>query len=419
MGFQQAVSGLNAATRNIEAIGNNVSNASTVGFKAAELKFSDIYAASVAGSGNGGIGIGVAISEVGQLFTQGNLSVTNNPFDLGISGEGLFRLSSNGENLYSRNGQFQLDKLGYLVNSAGDRLTGYTVDTNGSVLPSAPIDLQLSQADLEPKTTTKATIATNLDARKRAITSLFDPTNPATYTSSTSFKTYDTLGNAHDVTLFMVKTDDATRSWTLYGSLDNDTTSTETTTALATLTFDSSGKISAIDPAGTSIPTSTTALIPFQRTLTNGADNIDMKLDLLKATSFGTDFSVSALQQNGYAPGRLLNFNIASDGTIVARYYNGQSRVQGQVALATFPAMQGLKPVGGNNYTETSESGQPLIGPPGVGTLGLLQSGAVEESNVDLTGQLVNMITAQRNYQANAQTIKTQDSLLQTLINLR
>lgn len=404
MSFQQGLSGLNAAARNLDVIGNNVANANTVGFKSSTALFADVYANSLSGAGSQ-IGIGVTVAAVMQQFQQGNVTTTANPLDLAINGGGFFRMDTNGTVSYTRNGQFQLDDQGYIVNPQGGHLTGFPVSAAGVVVPSTPVDLQLSRADIAPSATTDATVNVNLDSRMNSpVTTPFDPLDPTTYNSATSMSVYDSLGNAHTLSLYFVK--NAANTWDTYGALDGAVIGN-----LGTVTFDTSGAIDATAtalPFNVSAPVTTGATTPFAFTL-----------DFTGTTQFGSAFGVNNLVQDGFASGRLTGFSVDADGTVLGRYSNGQSRAQGQVVLANFTNPQGLQPLGGNQWAETSNSGQPQVGAPKSGTLGALQSGAVEESNVDLTAELVNMITAQRVYQANAQTVKTQDAILQTLVNLR
>lgn len=406
MGFQQGLSGLNAAARNLDVIGNNVANASTVGFKASNALFADVYANAVSGTSGTMAGIGTTVSAIQQDHAQGNISVSTNPLDMAINGNGFFRMSQNGAVSYSRNGQFHLDKDGYIVNAQGARLTGYPAGPNGTVVASTPGDLQVSAADIDPSATTEAEVGLNLDSRKTAITAAFNLNDPATYHHATSMSVYDSLGNEHTLSMYFVKT--AANTWSVFAA--NDGTQVGTA-AVGTLNFDSSGNVDA-----------TTTTLPFNLSLpvTTGATTpLTVDLDFTGSTQFGSIFGVNELSQDGYASGRLTGFNISGDGTILGRYSNGQSRAQGQVTLATFTNLHGLQPLGNNLYAETATSGQPIVGVPQSGSLGVLQSGAVEDSNVDLTAELVDMITAQRVYQANAQTIKTQDAVLQTLVNLR
>ncbi|HEU4621223.1 MAG TPA: flagellar hook protein FlgE [Burkholderiaceae bacterium] len=403
MSFQQGLSGLSAATRNLDVIGNNVANANTVGAKISRAEFSDVYANSLAFGGNVQTGIGVNVASIAQQFTQGQLTTTNNPLDVAVNGNGFFRMSADGVLEYTRNGQFRQDKDGYIVNSAGARLTGYPADSNGNITTGAPLELRLSTSDIAPRVTSEITSELNLDSRAANVTAAFDVTDSTTYTSATSVNVYDSLGNPHPLTLYFQKS--AANTWDVYGAENGVQV---TGGSLGTLTFGSDGKIASGGVVSFSLPVTTGAGTP-----------IPINLDLGAATQFGASFGVTSLTQDGYGPGRLAGLSIAPDGTILGRYSNGQSRAQGQIALANFSDPQGLRPLGGNAWAESSTSGQPLLGAPGSGTFGVVQSGAVEESNVDLTSELVNMITAQRVYQANAQTIKTQDQVLQTLLNLK
>lgn len=406
MSFQQGLSGLNAASKQLEVIGNNVSNANTVGFKQARAEFADVYANSLNGSGASQIGIGTKLNTVAQQFTQGNITGTNNSLDIAINGGGFFRMSNNGTITYTRNGQFQLDKFGYIVDAGSKRLTGYAADSAGNLLTGAPTDINIDTADLQPNATTTVNTVANLDSRSVPPTLAFDPTDPTTYNNSTAVTVFDSLGNSHTLQTFFVKT--APNIWNIYNTADGVST-TVLPAATATLTFTGTGIAPTVVPASPTV-----AFTP-----TTGANPVSIVADYSSSTQFGSSFSINSLSQDGFTSGSLAGFNTAIDGTIVGRYTNGQSRVLGQVILASFVNPNGLQSLGGNAWSESGSSGAPLIGSPGSGLLGVLQSSAQEDSNVDLTAELVNMITAQRIYQANAQTIKTQDQVLQTLVNLR
>lgn len=402
MSFQQGLSGLNAAAKGLDAVSNNVSNANTVGFKGAGAQFSDVFAASIAGAGAGQVGIGVNVAAVKQSFTQGNISVTNNPLDLAINGGGFFRINTNGAIGFTRNGQFLVDKDGYIVNSGGSKLTGYLANASGVIVPSSPVDIQISSSDLTPNATTAGTIGLNLDSRNTP-PGAFVYTDPTTYNSSTAMTVFDSLGNSHVMTLYFRNT--GANAWRVYTGLDGAAPAPALGTAL---TFTSAGAVSAGGVIATSFA------------LANGATTpLAVSVDMSAATQFGSTFGVNSMTQDGYTSGRLAGLSVASDGVVQGRYSNGQTRDLGQVVLANFASPNGLQNQGGNRWVETSTSGQPLIGVPNSGSLGALQAAAIEESNIDLTAELVNMITAQRNYQANAQSIKTQDAILQTLVNLR
>ena len=403
MSFQQGLSGLNAAAKNLDVVGNNVANSSTVGFKAAQAHFADIYANTL-GSSAASVGIGVAVAAVDQSFSQGNITTTNNPLDLAISGQGFFRTSDNGAVTFGRNGQFQLDKNGYIINDSGARLTGYLPGANGVLSTAAPTDLRIMSGNIAPQTTTTVDALFNFDSRAVAPAAAFDMNDPTTYTRSTSLSTYDTLGNAHALSLYFVKT--ATpNAWDVFAASDGVQIGA---TALGAINFQTDGSMVAAAPF-------TIAALP----VTTGAAPMTFDLDFTGTTQFGSNFGVNQLSQDGFTSGQLSGYAVSADGVISGRYSNGQTKTVGQIALANFSDPQGLQPLSNNVWAETSQSGPPLVGTPNSGSLGLLQSGAVEDSNVDLTAELVNMITAQRFYQANAQTIKTQDAVMQTLVNLR
>jgi len=412
MGFQSGLSGLNAASKNLDVIGNNVANSSVVGFKGSVTQFADVFASSLGGGGATQIGIGTKVKNVAQTFNQGNITPTDNPLDIAINGRGFFRVDDNGTIAYSRNGQFRLDSQGFLVNSDGSNLTGYGVDANGNIVNAAPSPIQFNTSDIPPNATTAFTAGFNLDSRlSPPAVAPFDPNNTATYNFTTSGTTFDTLGNAHVFTMFFGRTA-TVGQWAVHGTVDGTAPANVDLGAGAgnpvLINFSNTGALTTAMPLSAALTVSTGAVTPVAFTL-----------DFSNSTQYGAVSSVNALTQNGYTSGRLAGFNIATDGVIVGRYSNGQSRNLGQVVLADFVNPQGLGPLGDNLWQETADSGLALVGAPGTGTLGNMQSGAVEDSNVDLTAELVNMITAQRNYQANAQTIKTMDAVLQTLVNLR
>ena len=420
MSFQQGLSGLNAASKNLDALGNNIANAGTVGFKSSQTEFSDVFANSLSGAGGAQVGIGVQVAAITQQFSQGNVTSTNNPLDVAISGQGFFRLSSQGTVNYSRNGQFKLDNQGFIVNAAGANLTGHPA-VNGTISSGTLSNLQIPNANLPPHVSTNIGIGVNLDSRAATVptTPAFNPLLPSTYTQSTSLTLFDALGGEQNLGIYFSKT--ASNAWDVYGTITNPSGTTTTLTGagaagqLGSLTF---------NPASGALATSTVALpVITTAQLGTGAANLaaisatDFKF--IGSTQFGTSFGVNTLTQNGYTSGRPTGFSIGSNGIVLGRYSNGQTLQLGQIALSNFRNPNGLQPLGNNSWAETATSGQPLPGTPGSGSLGVLQSSAVEDSNVDLTKELVEMITAQRSYQANAQTIKTQDQVLQTLVNLR
>jgi len=402
MAFQQGLSGLNSASAALNVTSNNVANSSTVGYKSSSAHFSDIYAASLQGSGASDVGIGNSVSAVSQQFTQGNISTTSNSLDIAINGSGFYILNSDGTTVYSRNGQFTQDKSGYIVNDVGDQLTGYLA-TNGVVTSSGdPQPIKISTENVAPNTTSKVDFVANLDSASTAKTATFNSTDSTTYNWSRSTTVYDSLGSSHNLSSYFTKTAD--NAWTVNYSLDGtvlgDTTS---------LTFDSNGALTA---------GSTTSLTIPSATLATGASNLTLSFNLTGTTQYGTDTALSSATQDGYSSGSLTGLSIGSDGVVQGTYSNEQTKVLAQIALATFANTNGLQSIGNNEWTATYASGAAVVGTPNTGNFGVLQSEAVEDSNVDLTAELVNMIVEQRNYQANAKSITTQNEILNTLINM-
>ncbi len=420
MSFQQGLSGLNASSKNLEVIGNNIANSNTFGAKASRAEFADVYANALNGAGANAVGIGTTLAAVSQQFTQGNVTSTENPMDLAINGAGFFQVSD-GRNptMYSRNGQFKVDRTGYIVNNQGQRLMGYPANGAGVIQPGNALALQLPTAGINPQATSEIELEMNLDSRAAVTAPVAGPaidfSDPRTYNNATSLMVYDDLGQDVALTYYFQKS--ATSVWNVFvtanGTPINGTLAAPV--ASTTINFPANGGTPTA-PVGTvtlDIPASANAV---------GAQTLaipGVQLDLSGATQYGTGFGVTNLSQNGYAPGQLTGISIEANGIVMARYSNGQSNPAGQIELATFRNSQGLQPQGGNVWARGFASGDPILGVAGEGNLGVLQSGALEESNVDLTAELVNMITAQRVYQANAQTIKTQDQVLQTLVNLR
>ena len=421
MSFQQGLSGLNATSKNLEVIGNNVANANTFGFKAARAEFADMYATSMNGAGTSNIGIGVNLSAVSQQFTQGNIVTTENPMDLSLNGAGFFQVTDGRSPVtYTRNGQFKVDRDGYVVNNSGGQLMGYPADGTGTIQPGNASALRMPTAGINPAATSTITMEMNLDSRAATTVPAAGPqiilTDPSTYNNATSVTVYDDKGQDVALTYYFQKS--ATDTWNVYATANGtpiSTTGAGVPAPSTTINFPANGGTPTA-PVGTvtlNIPASTNA---------NGAQTLaisGVQLDLSGATQYGSNFAVTDLSQNGYAPGQLVGIQFEANGIITARYSNGQSKPAGQVEIATFRNPQGLQPLGSNAWSRSFASGDPVLGVPGDGNLGTIQSGSLEESNTDLTGELVNMITAQRVYQANAQTIKTQDQVLQTLVNLR
>ena len=412
MGFTTPLSGLNAATVDLSVTANNIANVNTTGFKQSRAEFGDVFAVSTFGIARNAVGTGVAVANVAQQFAQGNVNFTDNNLDMAISGNGFFTLAApDGTISYTRAGAFGADKNGNIVNSAGQFLQVFPPLTGGIGFNTGSLsNLQLSNADNPPSATSNVTVGTNLPANATAPVLAFDPTDPTTYNHTTSLSVFDSLGVSHVTTLYYVKTANV-NEWSLNTYIDGTASGTGDL-----LTFSSSGVLAGIN--GTPTPPTTLALATPYVT-GNGSSDIALTLQLGNSTQFGEKFAINSLSQDGFTTGRLTGVDISADGVVLARYTNGQSTALGQVAMTTFANPQGLQSLGNTTWGETSESGLALRGQAGSASFGSVQSGALEASNVDLTEQLVNMITAQRNFQANAQMISTDDQITQTVINIR
>jgi flagellar hook protein FlgE len=404
MSFQQGLAGLNAASKSLEVIGNNVANSGTFGAKSSRAEFASVYAAAANGMTTGNIGIGVEITGISQQFSQGNITTTDNSMDVALNGAGFFEmLDPNGQTYYTRNGQFKVDRDGYIVNNQKQQLLGYPANALGVIVPGPATPIQLPTAGIAPKLTDTAAIEMNLDARDEVTapaTPGIEYDDPSTYNNATSVTAYDAQGKEVALSFYFQKS--GVDAWNVYVTADG-----------APVQVDGADFAPVTFPASGGTPLTPAAAL----NLTTAAG--DVAFDLSGATQYGSTFGVTSFTQNGYAPGQLTGIAIESDGLVTARYSNGQSTSAGQVELANFRNVQGLQPQGGNAWASTFASGDPVVGAPGQGNFGVLQSGALEESNIDVTAELVNMITVQRFYQANAQSIKTQDSVSQTLLNLR
>ena len=566
MSFNIGLSGLRAASKDLNVTGNNIANAGTVGFKQSRAEFSDVYAASVLGTGKNPQGSGVLMSNISQQFNQGNINYTQNALDLAINGNGFFQVSNNGAVSYTRAGYFGTDREGFLVDNFGYKLQGFPVDGNGNLQNGVVGNLQVQTTNQAPKATSQIDTAFNLNSTQKspatwqaafntsALTALraqpgsmalsstqiddvafdpvtwqsnllsaapgasdfflsklkavysepsrtpfedgsgnlidsagyettikaairsamsaadaavladsaavaavedialpaaaltFNPADPTTYNSSTSLNIFDSQGNAHVMTQYFVKT--GANTWDMKVLIDGRNPAQPgeqpPTPYVMGLEFDSSGALKSIDTGDSTlfsvsadnkimlrsastvggtdgwVPAISDGATPATWAANGALDNPDgIVLDFSKSSQYASAFAVNNVAQDGYTTGELAGLEIDDTGVIFARYTNGQSKVQGQIILANFANVQGLTPVGKTQWVQSFESGEPVVGTPGSGTLGALQAGALEDSNVELSDQLVNLIVAQRNYQANAKTIETESAVTQTIINLR
>ena len=398
MSFSIATSGLNAVTEQLNAISNNIANSGTVGFKSGRAEFSALYAESQP--------LGVGVTGITQSITKGgSIASTGTALDLAINGNGFFMVrDSAGTTAYTRAGYFGTDSNGNLINNQGMYMQGYPVDANGTLQVGSIGNLTISSGSIPAKATESIDFTANMDARAEVpATSPFDPKDNTTYNNSYTTQVYDSLGREHTMNQYFVKTGE--NEWEVHYYMD-DKPVTDPNTGSAQvqkMTFNSQGILT--NPSGA---VDLSAAIP-------GADNIDIKLTYNNTTQYGSDFSVSKNKGDGYASGERTGQAIDQDGSVYATFSNGERLLQGQLVLANFTNPNGLQSQDGTTWAQTASSGAPLTGAPGTGLLGSIVSGALESSNVDLTSELVGLMTAQRNYQANTKVISTNDSMMNAL----
>jgi flagellar hook protein FlgE len=405
MPFRIALSGLNASQSDLNVTANNVANTATNGFKGSRAEFADLFAVSLQGVSANSSGNGVRVSNISQQFAQGNIEFTDSNLDLAISGQGFFVLSDSGALAYSRAGAFQVDRNGFVVSATQQRLQVYPPLGSGGFNTGGLSDLRLQTTDAAPQATGEVEYVLNLPASATPpAVAPFDPNDPNTFNQATSLTLFDSLGAAHTGTMYFSKTATANQ-WEARLYIDGTAVG-----AAQTLQYSNVGALTA--PAG--------GLVAFPAHVpATGAANMTITVDLSRSTQFGANFAVNSVTQDGFTTGRLIGIDINETGIVQARFTNGRSQPLGQVAIANFSNAQGLQQLGNTQWAETFSSGQALRGQAGNSGFGLVQSGALEASNVDITEELVKMITAQRNFQANAQMISTADAVTQTIINIR
>jgi flagellar hook protein FlgE len=405
MPFRIALSGLNAAQADLNVTANNVANVATTGFKGSRAEFADLFAVSLQGVSANSSGNGVRVSNVAQQFAQGNIEFTDSNLDLAISGQGFFILSDDGALAYTRAGQFQVDRDGFVVNAAQQRLQVYPALDTGGFNTGGLGDLRLSTSESPPAATTEVEFFLNLPGNAAPPTNApFNVGDPLSYNHATSLTLYDSLGAAHTGTMYFEKTANP-NEWTTRLFIDGAAVG-----GPQTLQYSTSGQLT----------TPANGLLPFPAyTPATGAAAMNVTVNLQESTQFGANFGVNSVTQNGFTTGRLIGIDIDATGIVQARFTNGRAQSLGQVAIANFSNSQGLQQLGNTQWAETFSSGQALRGQAGNSGFGLVQSGALESSNIDITEELVKMITAQRSFQANAQMISTADSITQTIINIR
>ncbi len=423
------VSALQTYGNSIQVIGNNIANISTIGFKGSRAEFSAILGQSIAsGSGGSELGRGVSLERVSRSFAQGSFNNTDRLTDLGIDGQGFFVLSDGAQTFYTRNGQFDLDREGFLVNSRGLKVQGNLFNSTGQALGQG--DLQIGASSAPPNPTSDGIAGSgvdidfNLDSRETILLDgmgaliPFSPVSAATAEATSNFSTtitvYDSLGDSHAATVYFERTTDTT--WDYYvttpaGEVNNTIVPAGAELWQAgngTLTFNNDGTLAS-------------------QTVTNPA-TFDFKggaaagqvigFEFAGASQFAQESSVSSQLQDGFAAGSLSSVSISGDGNITGFFSNGRNINIGQIILADFPNESGLAGLGGSLFAETIESGGAVVGGPNVGGIGTLQTFTLELSNVDLANEFVNLVTTQRAYQANSQVISTADDLLNEVVNI-
>ncbi|MCF6434665.1 MULTISPECIES: flagellar hook protein FlgE [Pseudoalteromonas] len=440
MSFNIALTGLAAAQKDLDVTANNIANVNTTGFKESRAEFADVYAASVFSSAKTKAGDGAQTTMVAQQFHQGSLKFTNNSLDLAITGEGYFAMSEefgSQDYTFTRAGAFKLNRDNFIVDAQGNFLQGFPVDASTgdttSVSLSTSTALQIPDASGSPRATSTIYSSFNVDSREQVPTIPFDPTEGASFNSSTSTTVYDSLGEPHVMQLFFRKS--AANTWEVFGTLDGtqfDNTGTAGAgTPITTFGFDASGLPSTTDGTantGSTFDPLTLTGANLSGMLSNGATfpndvtmnwrdeaNTTNKLP----TQYASRFEVKALEQDGATVGRLSSIDIGSDGKIIAAYSNGDSTYLGQVAMVRFSNSQGLSPVGNTAWKKSLTSGEPIAGEPASGTLGSISSSSLEQSNVNLTNELVDLISAQRNFQANSRALEVNSTLQQAILQIR
>ncbi|WP_199608995.1 flagellar hook protein FlgE [Flocculibacter collagenilyticus] len=515
MSFNIALSGLKAAQKDLDVTANNIANVNTIGFKESRAEFADVYSTSLFSNAKTQNGEGVLTNDVAQQFHQGSLQFTSNSLDMAITGNGFFPMTDNllsRDFTYTRAGAFKLNENNYIVDSNGNFLQGFPVNTDGSVKSvslSTTNAIEIPDTAGSPKATENIDMSFNLDSTALPIdpyATPFDPTDTNTFTASTSTVIYDSLGNSRIASIYYVKVNDPAtvqagapggaapfaagfydpaaplttqglggmsaanqanaNSWLMFATVTNDAgevipvdladdpvlsppgsqgytfqSADNGNPALPVqqqrgllLQFDSSGTpvtetfpTPTGEPLGDAAATPTPLPAPFNGApylgagaITNGAEGDQrFNISMTNLTQFSSPFEITSLSQDGQTVGRLTGISIGTDGLIEAKYSNGDSQPISKVALVRFANDQGLTQVGNTSWVESQTSGEPLAGEADSGTFGSIRSGTLEQSNVNLTAELVDLITAQRNYQANSRALEVNSTITQTILQIR
>jgi len=414
------VTGLNANSTDLETIGDNIANSGTIGFKEGRAAFENAMAQSLIG-GEGQLGLGAELQTVQKILTQGSLQTTGNATDMAIQGNGMFVVKGTQDGVtgqfYTRDGQFTIDKTGNLVNLSGLDVQGFLADSAGNITGQMG-NLPVGTATSQPSATANVTLKANLDANAPVIAAAWDPLQAqSTSNFSTTTTVYDSLGNSHQVQIYFRKTAAGGWDWhalTDGGGLAGGTAGTPTEIANGTMTFDTSGKLSAFTQTSNFNPVG--SVNPQALNFNFGDPTGAGGTGLAGVTQFAGTSAATFVNQDGFGSGTLSNMSVDANGVVTGAFSNGQTRALGQLALASFQAPDQLQRVGGNLYLQTQPSGQPTLGGAGSGGRGSITEGALEQSNVNMSNELVAMIAAQRDFQANSKTISAADQMLQQLL---
>lgn len=449
MSFNIALSGINAAQKDLDTTANNIANVNTTGFKESRAEFSDVYSASLFSNSGTQVGEGVVTSDVAQQFNQGSFQFTNNSLDLAINGNGFFAVSKEIDDQdisLTRAGAFKLDSENYVVNSNGEYLKAFPVNSDGSITSvslEATRPLKIPDSAGNPTPTANVDITANLQSSEPSLANnppgdtanqpwtisvpTFDPTDKSTFTRATSSPIYDSLGQSYTLNVYYrnISTPNNPNTWeTRYAIDDGD--------GLKVFPLvDANGDTNAdlenyqrFDSSGTATPASSSLTLPALSTLTGldlgGADDSQViKVNHARNTQFASAFEVQALRQDGITIGRLTGIDIGANGLVIATYSNGQNQPLGKLALVRVANEQGLVQQGNTSWKVSQDSGEALAGQADSGSFGSIRSGTLEQSNVNLTTELVDLITAQRNFQASSRTLEVNNTVTQNILQIR
>jgi flagellar hook protein FlgE len=432
MSFYTSLSGLKAATSEMSTISHNLANVGTNGFKRSRTEFADVMASGVSMSPTQMIGSGTVVKSIRQDFAQGGLIQSTSSLNMAVSGEGFFVVKPNLDAArvsFTRNGGFLVDANRYVVDSNGGHLQVYPVDGSGTAVASglgSTVSLRLPQSSGTPQATEAVALTVNLSANAplpqdnpiytTANPYEFDRFDPQSYNNSTQTTIYDADGNAQTLTNYYVRDTAAAGTppasdWLVYSFVgDQQLGTTAGTPAPTTLTFDAAGALTA--------PTAPIAFADFTPPGSTREQQITLDYGAM-TTQLAQPFALAGSSQDGRAVGQLEGVSVDESGIVRASFSNGDTQALGKVVLANFSSPSGLRQLGNSYWASTGLSGEPRLGEPGANGLGSLMSGAIERSNVDITEELVGLIAAQRNFQANAKSLETSGQISQTIFNIR